>query len=47
MESMEEAYAQGWCDASRIMDRDAFFEIGMAVFFFVVGCFSGWVGANL
>ena len=43
-------YLEGLQDglqASRIMERDAFFEIGLTIFAFVVGCFAGWVGANL
>ena len=46
----EQGYMDGVTDglrASGIMESDAFFEIGLAVFAFVCGVFATWVFVNV
>jgi hypothetical protein len=43
----QDGYTDGFLDASRITDSDAFFEIGIGVLCLVIGVFFGWAVSGL
>lgn len=47
LDDYESGYVDGWLAGSGIAEREAFFEIGLAIFSLVVGVFFGWAVSGL